>query len=88
MSLVVSCLMTRGIKNYLSSFCWLINPWYACTREFRGKNEVFPCIYSCAGKLLIGDMTFRVAKYIGTGTIPGLFLLHFQTIRKTCPELC
>ena len=30
----------------------------------------------------MGNMTFRVNKYVGIGTIPECFLLHFQTIRK------
>ena len=30
----------------------------------------------------MGNMTFRVNKYVGIGTIPGCFLLYFQTIRK------
>ena len=30
----------------------------------------------------MGNMTVRVNKYVGIGTIPRCFLLHFQTIRK------
>ena len=30
----------------------------------------------------MGNMTFRVNKYVRIGTIPRCFLLHFQTIRK------
>ena len=30
----------------------------------------------------MGNMNFRVNKYVRIGTIHGCFLLHFQTIRK------
>ena len=49
-----------------------------------GRKKMFPGT-SCSGKF--GNIAFWVTKYIGIGTIPGCFLLHFQTIRKLVPNM-